>query len=686
MAIGLKIDPTGEAASNVVLDLNDGTKFRALKASYPTPPRNVNWSSNADTEGALPASLQYQNRTITIECRVYGSSASDLQTQLGFLEQKVGKINDEPGVGGTHEYISPSGVVCIFDLLEASADYDLDNGALANHFTTVTITFTALPFWRSGLASETTGTNHKEATLPCVIGTDTAVGGDVPALGRLVVTEEQAADQDTLLWGLQCRNYSSSVDAELFYEAETRTLLGGSELKELAGASGTTTNTAFNGLLFPTFQPILSTQKTGAGNHLAHVGTYRVFARLNRPESNTGKVSVALQWVQGDFELATTNPEKTWAANELEGAFTMTDLGLVHIAKAPTGTQRWEGRVLAKSTNPGDDIYVDCLYLFPVDEGYGALKTQPSVASLTTVSAHDEFNQTAGALDTPKAMPVGGNWSLVNKIGAEGWAVNATSKSAERAKISDATLAAGSYGIAGTTSIPNAQVSAIFSSPVLVNGESQLGLVDRYASTTSWFKAVLTAESLGGAGQAVVLEIKKNVAGVETAVKSVRVLEGVSSFANLQVTLTILSSGRWKAECNGQVLEGYDPVLATGGTLATGKAGIYDVWVSSKACSRTADNFQLLTGTADAAVYASKTIEVRSDSVQRQDSTGTVTSPRPDYKGTYMRMPPARREARTVRTIVKLSRGEIDSLPDSAIDDASFKISWQARGLVLPES
>jgi hypothetical protein len=359
---------------------------------------------------------------------------------------------------------------------------------------------------------------------------------------------------------------------------------------------------------------------------------------------------------------------------------------LVHIAEAPSGTQRWEGRILAKSTVPGDDIYVDCLMLFPVDDGYGELKVEPSVSSLTTVSAHDEFNQTAGNLDVPKALPVGGNWSEAGKVGAEGWKVNAGLHKAERAVVSDPTPS-GSYAIAGTTSAANQQVSALFSSTALPAVESQLGVLGRYVSTTNWFKAVLRAESMGGPF-AVTLNVYKEVGGVLAAPipSSVRVLEGVTSFANLAVTLTIFSSGVWRAESGGKLLEGYEPDLATGGALAAGKAGIFDEWNSPTACVRTADNFSLYTGTADAAVYASRSAEIRASAVFRQDVTGAVVSPRTDYKGAYFRPPPARREARALRTIVKLSRGNIDTLPDVAIDDASFKILSQSRGLVLPES
>src|SRR6185312_12685917 len=130
---------------------------------------------------------------------------------------------------------------------------------------------------------------------------------------------------------------------------------------------GLSKNTVFQGGLKSAYISMLSTQKASAGNHLSNIGTFRVFGRFQRPTSNSGEVSVALEWAQGDFRLTTQNEAKTWKKDELEGVFTLVDLGLVHLIKVTAGMQRWEGRILAKSTSTGDDIYCDYLMLVPVD-------------------------------------------------------------------------------------------------------------------------------------------------------------------------------------------------------------------------------------------------------------------------------------------------------------------------------
>jgi len=677
--IGLKIDPVGEDAANVPLDLNDGTKFRALKAQYPTPPRRVNWSSSADTEGSLPANLQYDNRQITIEDRVYGSSASDLQTQLGYLEQKIGKINDE---GATHEYVSPSGVVCIFDLLEAQADYELDNRALANKFTTVTIVFTAKPFWRSGLANEVAGVDHAEATLPCVVGVDTTIAGDVPALGRLVIDEDQGADQLSLLWGVQSRYYSNAATAELFYQAESRTPLSGAATAALTGASGAGSNTVRHTELLPSWQAVLSTQASGGGSHLSHVGTYRVLARVQRPTSNTGAVSLCLEWGQGDFLRRTVNDSVDYAADELEGVWMLVDLGLVQLDKVTAGTQRWEGRVLAKSTVGKDDIYVDCLMLFPVDEGYGSLKVTPSLTVPSSILAHDEFDQVGGGTLAAKVAPAGGTWSEAGS--AKGvFSLDSTNHYVTRTAVSDPEslgIAEGRYGILGTTEYTDIVVGAdVFISAASSGGRREYGVCARYVGESI---AGVIAPSESGFGS---WRVKRPPFTGTNFGSGLLPFNPVGQW--LQLRLAVSSAGRWEFWCNGLLLgSGNDSNLATGGELAKGKIGIYDQNPGPGGVTRIYDNFIAFPPAFDVAVFSKQSAEVRADRMQREDAAGALWVARKDYKGSYFTLPPSRREARPARTIVKLSRGNTDTMADSGIDDASFKIFWQPRGLVLPES
>lgn len=678
------------APTKQALNVNDGAKFRAIGFKCPPPPRKATRASSSETEGSRKSSLGYDDRVLTLEARVYGNSDADLAAQLGSLEQKVGKINDEDG---TLQVTMPSGATAVFDVTEAEADYTIDNGALANKRAEVTITMTAAPFWRVGALNEIAAEDHAETTLPCVIGVDTAPAGDVPALGRLVIDEDQGQNQWTAIWGIQSENYDPSPNAALFYEAESRTALG-SELKAgPTGASGGGSNTLLAANLIPSYQSILSTQAASGGAHLTHVGTYRVFARVQRPTSNSGAVSLALEWAQGDFLNPTTNTEdaKTWAVDEAEGVWTLVDLGLVHLDRVAAGAQRWEGRLLAKSTANGDDIYVDYLMLFPVDEGYGELKISPSSATPTTLIAHDEFDQTEGAL-AAKTLPLGGTWSGAGDT--DDFSIIAAEHVARRAAISDANINTGRYALAGAEEPTNSKVSVTVSSTYDVfygAGEHfRQGVLLRYVDTNNWLAAYLGDAT---PGKQLRLFVAKRVAGTVTVLGSVE-LAGKTDSAITPTTVSLQAGadGSWQAWAGTSdgppLLSGQDAVLATGGTLQKGKGGIYDVLTSGGTTrTRTFDNFTLFTGIAnDAALYASQSLEIRADRVLREDSSGTLMVIRTDYKGSYFRPPPARREARSVRTIVKLARGNIDSGADSAIDDVSYRLYWQPRGLVLAET
>lgn len=315
------------------------------------------------------------------------------------------------------------------------------------------------------------------------------------------------------------------------------------------------------------------------------------------------------------------------------------------------------------------------------------LKVSASTATPTDLIAHDEFDQTEGNLDAPKALPFGGNWAEASKTGENGFKVISAVHNAQRAKVSDASLVAGCYALAGTEEPTTAKVSidTVTSNGLNTEEVARRGVFLRYTDTNNWLMAAL--QSLDPFHQ--LLVVVKRVSGTTAILGSS--LVNIYMTTQVRVALQAGADGSWSAWAyrtseaeQSPRLTGRDAVLATGEALAKGKAGFYDAQTSATACIRYYDNFTLFTGVAnDAAVFAGQSAEVRSDRVEREDSGGTLWVPRYGYKGSYFKPPPARREARTLRTIVKLSRGPGDA--DPAIDDVSFRIYWQARGLVLPE-
>jgi hypothetical protein len=146
-------------------------------------------------------------------------------------------------------------------------------------------------------------------------------------------------------------------------------------------------------------------------------------------------------------------------------------------------------------------------------------------------------------------------------------------------------------------------------------------------------------------------------------------------------TLTLFDETKDRVIAGG--VPSYHPQIATGGALATGKSGIYDYYDGSGTISRYYDNFAVSVPPPDAAIFASQSLEVRSDAIEREDSAGVCWQRPSIYEGKYLRVPPSGREARTARVIVKDSRGSLTTGLDSGIDDISARLTVTPRYLVL---
>jgi hypothetical protein len=524
-----------------------------------------------------------------------------------------------------------------------------------------------------------------ETAKPCLIIDLANIKGDVPALGRFVIQDYQNQDQWWMVWGLQQRHRDSSVDAALFYEAEGRNALNGAVVAAgTAPVSGSGNNVMRSAALTTTYAGVVSTQATGGGNHLRHVGDFRVFARVFVPTSATGVVKVALDWAEGDFRRHTQNTEVTPGAPK--GTWALVDLGQVHLTRVLAGTQRWEGRVLAKSTVAGDTVDVDCLIFIPVTEGSGQGQGIQQVETPTTFLARDEFDQTAGAL-AGKTAPVGGVWAGAGH--ATDFTVDAASHTAQRTTTSDGgtQINSGRVDVHGAAAFAAQIVQAeVLWSAILTTGTQYTGIVARYVDINNFFALVFqNGGTIGSFSHVFVIKV---VGGTQTTIGQIACSFPTTGTNPLR--LTIDAAGRWFAYAGTQapislVASGQDPVLATGGALASGKGGIVDWNPSAQALTRSVDNFFAAPATQDATMFAGRQVELRSDRIRRQDSTGALWTDPSKYEGDYLRIPPAGREGRTSRIIVKAARNDPASAADAGIDDISARLYYTPRYLVVPD-
>ena len=354
------------------------------------------------------------------------------------------------------------------------------------------------------------------------------------------------------------------------------------------------------------------------------------------------------------------------------------------------GTQKWEGRILAKSTVAGDDIDVDYLMFVPADEGSGvASGVTRNAATPTSYTARDDFTgTTSGNALNGRTAPVGGTWATSGDATDFAFAdlPVATDETLLRTAASGTN---GRFAILGSATPTDVAVSVDVNNTLLsFPTVCHLGVIARWTDSSNYVRCVLRRAGSGSPKNQV--QIVQRLAGTDTTLAFVALPSSISDGTWYTVRLTVYANGRAVGEllsAAGAVIgscEGTSTDLATGGTLASGKSGIFDLKTSAGADTRYYDNLLVSTPTSDAAIYASQSLEVRHDRVTREDSAGGVWTAVSSYVGDYLRVPPAGQEGRTARVIVKASRNDPFAVSDPAIDDISARLFVVPRYLVVP--
>lgn len=582
---------------------------------------------------------------------------------LGDLEKKIDRINRE---GAVLKRVVPDGSPIMFDLVGASYAPATDRRMMFQRATSIEVTLRARPFGRG--ATETVGPDNDETTLPALSFTLADVAGDVPALGRLIVTERQGVDQARVLWGLRSRYYDPASTAGLFFEAESRTP-GVSPAAVVADGTASGGSVIQSGGALAGYRTILTTQASGGGAHLTHVGTYRVLARV---KSSAELADVTFDYAEGDLSRRTETKRihRTKSTN-----WELADLGVVRLSRG-----RWEGRVLMRYPIAAAGTFsVDYLVLVPIAEGAGEAFGGPVQSAPSSYAAIATFGTTAAALSGTVA-DIGGVFTGGGD--ADDFSVPSGSGVAQRAATSDSAAVLGVNGrmdwINGL-SMGATMVSVDFLSSAVYAGQGQ-GVAARVASSAAGLmlryfwngppsgtpQVVLTNTS-GGSFQVTVPQLVANT------------WYTITLYVDLQGRVYGWLSPQG-APLGEPIISGVFTSLATGGALAAGSVGIVDTHTGAVAVTRQYDNFLAWSPPADAAVFASRQLEVRSADVRRQDSAGAVWGP-VGYEGDYLLVPPAGPEKRTAQVVVKGSRSLAN---DTGIDDIRGALAYTPRYLSVP--
>jgi len=224
----------------------------------------------------------------------------------------------------------------------------------------------------------------------------------------------------------------------------------------------------------------------------------------------------------------------------------------------------------------------------------------------------------------------------------------------------------------------------------MVNAERSgvhVGILARCADTSNWLQGRITADGA--------YHVEKRVSGTVTSLGTIAA--GFGSFPILDfwysLQLAVDVTGFWRfwvavqgTDFNVPVLQGSDADLATGGGLATGKGGIYDVNTAASTCTRSYDNFYWWQPAADVSLVANQTMEWRHDGAIAEDAAGEVWVPKA-LDGDPALIPASGRDSRPLRTVILASRGDPRSGgADSGIDDISARWTLRPRIITVPTS
>jgi len=639
------------------LDVNDGVNFTLEKLKFVPAKKQPQWIDNPDADGAaLAYEPNYTNGEFELRIRIEPQGTMDAAlakwAELQAKVQKASLMREQGGMavvwtpaGSTRSY---TGFALLGEISEFPIEVEGDDAGWFLNAPVITVKFTCRPFlrkeWRQLVAPTASG------EVPIQALDLKGVGGDVPAEGELILTEKSAIDRRHLEWGLDQFSGNVLVTATGFTTA-------GFTGAVATRAGAYSAEKVVRGVAVAAWSPMCSVPITS-------LGSYRLKARVY-VTSSAARFRASYRVGDGTFKFL------DGVAPLFVGQYVEIDLGEATFEEVAKGAQRADVRIEAMSSGGVTEVDVNYLELLPTTSGYGKARGVQSNQA-TQLLAYDDYNQSAGNLDAPKALPLGGNWAEANRTGASGFQINEAAHVAQRTALSDADLNSGCYALAGATNYTTVQVNLakLTATEYSDNEKYRGGLLLRYVDINNWL-------FVGWQGKREGLLIAPRFLVVQRVAGTISTLESLSMAAHFNAISPVgggiglsaiaASDGSWAATMTADgaqtEVDGQAAVLATGGALASGRVGIYDAWTGSTANTRQFDGFSLFAAAeAGRVCFASKKAEVRWDETERQDATGTYWGPPSSYRGSRFYVPVG-----DSRLAVKLRPNDVDVEPDPTV-------------------
>jgi hypothetical protein len=649
------------------LNLNNQVRFTTESMTFtPAAPKPLLVGNAAADGEVLISEPHYSNSTFEIQVRVMPQATTEAAlTIVGELLDAVQQCARTEG--GSELKWTPaetSTTWTYYALAGEVAELPITvDGELAGWFLktpVVKIKLTCRPF---GYTPERTiHTATESGAEPQQTFYVSGVKGDVQAESRLIVKDTATQERRFVQWGRDL--VTSETNPNLVIRAEqlatsgfggTTTTKTGAWEEKVVKATGVTSATT-----------ICSTGR------VAHVGSYGVNLRL-WVSAETAQVRIAYR--SGDGPLSPLE----WKTPPVVAGWANLYMGEVFLDEVKLGSQSGEIRIEHIATSGSVITELNYLRLVPTGKASGKARGVASNAA-TSLIAYDNFEQLGKGGEIPTTEPLEGKapnfpsttWAMVNKTGANGLLVRSGSMTGRR-EVVDTNANLGCFALVSTTSYTTFVSSlAVLSGTRMVDaGGSRIGLLGRYVSTEKWVMGVLARS-----GNTAYLQVIKNVAGTVTLLANastglfVPTEEPGSLVTSTSISFGVAANGTFTASCAAAQVSGRDADLASGGALATGRAGIYDSFVYPTAKVRLFDSFQLLGGEEPAKViYPSERVEFNSEGAFRQDATGTYYGIPSVYRGGNFFLDPAGSTNRINRIAVAARRNDVEVEEDAPVTD-----------------
>lgn len=658
--------------------LYGGAPFNLEVLDFTPAAKRPEFADNAGADGELLVrEAHYTNSSFEIQVRV--SPQANMDTAL----TKLGELRDaiqacERIEGGVPLEWKPAGATTTYTYYAIVGEETglpiVVEGDDAGYFLNAPVLrfkLTCRPFGYTVERTVKAATESGAEPLQVVyVG---GIKGDVPAEGRLVLTDKATQD----------RRYVAIGRDVVETEAEPDILLTAAELV-VTGFSGSSTTRAGGfpnefgvGKVKRATAVTEATTMCGTGV-ISNVGSYRVLARIY---TDSEDARIRLSYRVGDGALLPAAPPH-FLEPPVVSNFAQLDLGEITLEEVTLGTQKSELRIEVKTAGQPAEIDLNYLMLIPTSKGYGVGRGLAASAP-TKLLAYDTFLQAEGAL-AGKTLPLGGTWAGAGDV--DDFTVIAASGVARRTAVSDSGLGNGRYAIAGLEEPTTAKASVhyLVQDPEQkeAGGASRRGVFLRYTATTNWLMASVELLLMGH-----YLKVRKCVAGVETSIGKILLPSPLGDgSAKTVVSLEATAEGAWRAWAHAPgataapLLSGHESVLATGGALAKGRGGFYDSYIAAGARTREFDDFSLLAGDlANRVCYSGKEAELRHDGFLREDSTGTYYGTTSLYRGADLYLEPAGGSGRINRVVVAMRRNDVETELDTPIPTDKHSLTVLAR-------